>query len=183
VVGAVFPPQRDIAWLRIHLEDETDRVWRCIWRSWFRDHGQCNWASLKIQLQAVIEWVRRCAWMAWSSKIGRELSGAWAGGGCLGWSRHWSWYSVQWFWCHSVNVDNWVQHHLPRDEKTGWEQEDSPSWDDAVWSGCDTQCMMYSMDAVVGLCCAWSMLYWVLPLDYGMEKYRVITELCVLRWL
>jgi len=57
---------------------------------------------------------------------------------------------------------------------------DSRSWDDAVCGVCSTQCMLYAVYAVLGVCCTRCMLYSVLTLDHGMERYRGMTELCVL---
>jgi len=47
---------------------------------------------------------------------------------------------------------------------------DSRSWDDAVPSVCSSQCMLYSVYAVLGVCCTRCMLYSVLSLDHGIER-------------
>jgi len=63
---------------------------------------------------------------------------------------------------------------------------DSRSWDDAVLSGCSTQCILYtvyavlgvccarcmlcSVYAVLGVCCARCMLYSVLTLDHRIQR-------------
>jgi len=52
----------------------------------------------------------------------------------------------------------------------------------AVLSVCCTWCMLYSVDAVVSVCCTRCMLYLVSTFDHGMERYRGITKLRVLRW-
>jgi hypothetical protein len=46
--------------------------------------------------------------------------------------------------------------------------------------GC-TWCILYSVYTVLGVCCTHGMLYLVLTLDHGMERWRGMTELCVLR--
>jgi hypothetical protein len=57
-----------------------------------------------------------------------------------------------------VNVENCVQHGMPKDE-TGWER-------DMVTLG-RMQCTGY---AELSECCTQCMLYSVLTLDHGMER-------------
>jgi len=68
---------------------------------------------------------------------------------------------------------------------------DSRSWDDAVRGECSTQCMpytvyavlgvcctrcmLYSVYAVLGVCCAQCMLYSMFTLDHGMDRWRGMT--------
>jgi len=47
---------------------------------------------------------------------------------------------------------------------------DSRSWDDAVRSVSSTQCMLYSVYGVLGVCCTRCMLYSVLTHGHGMER-------------
>jgi len=44
-----------------------------------------------------------------------------------------------------------------------------------------TQCLLYSVYHVIGVCYTQCMLYSVSTCDHGMEKYRGVTQLCVLR--
>jgi hypothetical protein len=46
----------------------------------------------------------------------------------------------------------------------------SRSWNDVVRGVSSSLCMMYSVYAVLGVCCTWCMLHSVLTLDYGMER-------------
>ena len=48
--------------------------------------------------------------------------------------------------------------------------EDSRSWDNVVCGVCSTQCVLYSVCAVLTVCCTQCMLYSVLTLDHGMER-------------
>jgi len=47
---------------------------------------------------------------------------------------------------------------------------DSRSWDDAERGVRSARCMLYSVYAVLGVCCTRCMLYSVLTLDQGMER-------------
>jgi len=47
---------------------------------------------------------------------------------------------------------------------------------------CCTRYMLYSVYTVLSVCCTRCMLYSLSTHDHGMERYRGITELCVLRW-
>jgi len=63
--------------------------------------------------------------------------------------------SIHWLTHNFANVENWVQHGLPRDE-TGWEQKtvDLGMMQYAVYavlSECCTRCMLYSVYAVLGV--------------------------------
>jgi len=55
-----------------------------------------------------------------------------------------------------------------------------------ILSGCCTHCMLYLLYAylvyaVLVVCCTWCMLYSVSTKDYGMERWRGLTLLCILR--
>jgi len=47
---------------------------------------------------------------------------------------------------------------------------DSRSLDDAVRGVHSTQCMLYSVYTVLGVCWSWCMLYSVLTVHHGMER-------------
>ena len=55
--------------------------------------------------------------------------------------------SIHWLTCNWANVENWVQHGLPRDE-TDWERQTV-----------DVAMMPYAVYAVLSEWCTWSMLY------------------------
>jgi len=175
----------------MNLEAVIGWVWRCTWRPWSCELGGHNRASLEIHLEAVIEWVWRCNWRPWSSEIGGVLEGGQSGGGSSGGRRDGSWDCIHWLTRKCLNVENWVQHGLSRDERLTWEREtdDLGMMQYMVYVGlsvCCTQCMLYSESAVLGVCCTWCMLYSlsavlgvcctqcmlysVLTLDHGKER-------------
>jgi hypothetical protein len=54
---------------------------------------------------------------------------------------------------------------------------DSQSWDDAVRSVCCTQCMLYSVYAVLSVCCTQCMLYSV------YAELSVCCTRCIVYWV
>jgi len=128
---------RDGVNLQMHSEIVIERVWRYTWRPWPSEFGGHHRASLEIHLEAVIERVWRCTWRPGSSEIGGVLGGGKSGGGSSGGRRDGSWDSIHWLTRNCGNVENWVQHGLPRDD-TGWETV-------------DTGMMQYTVYAVLGV--------------------------------
>ena len=123
--------------LEIHLEAVIERICRCTWRPWSCELGGPNCASLEIHLEDVMERVWRCTWRSSSGEIGRVLGGSQSPGGSLGGRHNGSWDSIHCLTRNCGNVENWVQHGLPRD----WlGAGDSQSWDDAVHGVCCTRC-------------------------------------------
>jgi len=121
-------------------------------------------------MEAVIEQVWRCTWRPWSSKIEGVLGGGQSGGGSSGGRHDGSWDSIQWLTCHCANVENGVQHGVPRDERLAGSGRQSilecstrcvMYSVNAVLGVCCTRCMLYSVYAVLGVCCTWCMLYLV----------------------
>ena len=133
--------------LKIHLEAVIEQVWRCTWRPRRWELGGHDCASLEIQLEAVIERVWRCTWRPWSSEIGGVLGGGQSGHGSLVGRRNRSRNSIHWLPCILGNVENWVWHGLPRDERlAGGRRQSILGW-------CSTQCMQYSVYAELSVCC------------------------------
>jgi len=174
---------RDRATLEMHLEAGIERVWRYTWKLWsseFEDApsrlesiefgdtiGSRNRASLEIHLQAGIERVWICTWRPWSSEIEGVLGGGRSGGGSSGGRCDWSWDSIHWLTHNGGNVEYNMVCRVMRD----WlGAGDSRCLDDAVHGVCSTQCMLYSVYALLGVCCTRCMLYLVLTLDHGMER-------------
>jgi len=58
-----------------------------------------------------------------------------------------------------VNVENSVQHGLPRNERLAWEREIV-----------DLGMMQYAVYVVLSVCCTRCMLYSVLTLDHRKER-------------
>jgi len=110
----------------MHLEAVIERVWGWTWRpeSWeFRDALRAlNCASVEIHLEAVSERVWRWTWGQSSSEIRGVQEGSQSWGGSSKVRRVGIWDSIQYLTCDCGNVENWIQHGLPRDE-TGWDQE------------------------------------------------------------
>jgi len=141
---------------------------RCTPRPWSSEFGDalggCDRASLEMHLEAVIERVWRCTWRPWSSDIGGVLGGSQSGGGSLGGRHDGSWDSIHWLTRNCGNVENWVQHGVPRDERL------PTSGRKLMMEWCSTRCMLYSVFAVLGVSCTRCLLYSVLTLDDGMER-------------
>jgi len=141
----------------MHLEAVIERVWRYAL-------GGRNRVNLEMHSEAVIERVWRCTCRLWSSEIGGVLEGGQSGGGSSGGRRDGSWDSIHWLTRNCGNVENWVQHDLPRDERLAGSGRQS------ILGWCSTRCMQYSVYAVLGVCCTRCMLYSVSTHDYGMER-------------
>jgi len=138
--------------LEINLEAMIERVWRCTWRPWSYELGGWNCADVEIHLEAAIERGWRWNWRPWSSVIGGVPGGSQSRGGSSGGRRERCWDAIDWLTHNCGNVENWVQHGLPKD----WlGAGDSRSWDDAVRGVCSTQCMLYSVYAVLGVIPEW----------------------------
>jgi len=136
--------------LEMHLEAVIVQTWRPQLGEFGDTLGGCERASLEMHLEALIERVSRCTWRPWSSEIGGALGGSQSGGGSSGGRRDGRWDSSHWLTCNCGNVENWVKHGLPRD----WlGAGDSCCWDDAGCGVCSTQCMEYSVYAVLGVWC------------------------------
>ena len=103
------------------------------------------------------------------SKIGGVHGGGQSGDKKLGARRNESLDSMHWVTNNCGNVENSIQHALPRDKGLaasrrksiiGW----SSTWCMlcsvyAVLGVCCTRCMLYSVYAVLGVCCTRCMLY------------------------
>jgi len=132
----------------IPSEAVIERVWRCTWRPWSREFGDMHLEAMRVR-----------TWRLWSSEIGGVLGGGQSGG-----RRHGIWDSIHWLTRNCGNVENWVQHGLPSDEKL------AESGRQSILGWCSTPCMQYWVYAVQGVCCTRCMLYSVLTLDHGMER-------------
>jgi len=154
--------------LEMHLQAIIVLGWRYTWRPYLceiRDTlGGSVVAGLEMHLAAVIERVWRCTWRPWSTRMGGVLGGGQAGGGSLGRRRDGSWDSIQWLTRDCCNVENWVQNGLPREERLAGSGRQS------IWGWCSMLCMLYSVYAVLGVCCTWCMLYSRLTHYHGMEN-------------
>jgi len=110
---------------RLQLSNILDVLWGhdqvsmeiCTSRPWLCALVGSNWIGLEIVLEPTIEQVWRCYWRPWSSEIGGVPGGSQAGGGSLGGRRKGSSDSIHWITCNCWNIENSVQHDLPRDEK------------------------------------------------------------------
>ena len=142
-----------------NLEDIIMGVWRYSWRVWSSEIGDTlggiDWVNLGMHSQIVIEQVWRSTWRPWSSEIEAVLGGDQSGGGSSGGRHHGSWDSIHWLTRYCGNVENWVQHGLPRDERL------AGSGIQSVLGWCSTWCIQYSVYAVLGVCCTWCILYLV----------------------
>ena len=140
--------------LMMYLGAAIEHVGRRTWRPWRWELGGRNHASLEMQLAAVIMrdyWyhlealirrVWRCTWRPWSSEIGVVLGGGQSGGGGLGERRNGSWDSIRWLTCNCGNLENWVQHGLPRDERLAVCGRQS------ILRWCSTQCTQLGLATV-----------------------------------
>jgi len=108
--------------------------------------------------------MRERTWRLWSSEIGGVL-----GGNQSGWRRDGSWDSIDWLSCNCGNVENWVQHGLPRDERL------AGSGRQLIWEWCSTRCMQYLVYAVLGVN-SWS-LHGEIERDNLTSYSSVIVEL------
>jgi len=160
----------------------------CTWRPWLSEHRGSNRARLEMHLDAVTEWVWRyahgghesanleaviervcyCPWRPRSSTIGGVLGGGHSGSGKSEGRRHWSWDSIHRLPHNCGNVENWVQHSLPRDERLAGSRRQ------LILGWCSTRCMHYSgyaelqvclnlVYAVIGVNCWW--LRWAIERD------------------
>jgi len=130
----------------IYFDAVIERVWRCSWRPWLCALGGRNLSSLEIHLEAVIKRVWRYTWRPWSSEIGEILGAGQSGGGSSGGRHNDSWDTIHWSARNCGNVENWVQHGLLRDERLdGCRRQSILGW-------CRTQCMQYSVYAVLVVC-------------------------------
>jgi len=142
--------------LTMYLEAIMKRVERCTLRPWSSEFGDAlagrdrvKWEML---LEAVIDRVWWCTWRPWSIEIGGVLGGGSSGGGRSGGRSDGSRDSIHWLTRNRGNVESWVQYGPPRDES--WlAAGDSRSWDDPVLGVWSTRCMLYSVYAVLGVCC------------------------------
>jgi len=141
----------------------------CTWRPWLCELWGCNRARMEIHLEAVIDGVWRCTWRPWLSEIGGELGGGQSGGDSSGGRCDGSWDCIHWLTCNCGNVENWVKHGLPRDERL------AGSGRQLILGWCSMWCMQYSVYAVLSVCWTRCLLYLVLTLDHGMETYRGTT--------
>jgi len=171
----------------MHLEAAMEQVWKSTLRPWSSELGDALWgrdgASLEIQLEAVIfdlrdrncailkihleaaierGWI--CTWRPWLSEIGGVIEGDQSGGGSLGGRRDGNWDTIHWLTHHCRNVENSVQHGLPRDKRLAGSGRQS------MWRWCSMLCMQYSVYVALGVCCSQCMMYSVLTPDYGMER-------------
>ena len=90
-------------------------------------------------------------WREWIKSVGSESEGGRSEGIC-----NVSWDSIHWLTRNCGNVEHLVQQGLLRD----WlGVGDSRSWDDAVQRVCSTQCILYSVYAIVGVCYTRCMVY------------------------
>jgi len=122
---------------------------RCTPRPWSSEFGDAlgdrDRASLETYLEAVIERDWRCTWRPWWSEIGGVLGGSQSGGGSSGGRRNGSWDFIHWLTRTCGNVENWVQHGLPRDERL------AASGKQLMLGWCSTRCILYSVYAVLGV--------------------------------
>jgi len=144
---------RDRASLEMQLEALIEQDWLCTWRLWLCELGCANRASLDIHLEVIIELVWRCTWRPWSSEIAGVLGGGQSGGGSLGGRQDRSRDSVHWVTHNCANIENCVQHRLPRDERLAGSGRES------ILEWCSMWCMQYSVHAVLGVRCNRYMLY------------------------
>jgi len=135
----------DCVSLEMHLEAMI--VWT--WRPWSRKFGdplgRCDRASFGMHLEAVMGGVWRGSWSPWSSEIVGELGGGESGGGSSGGRCDRSWDSIHWLTCNCGNVEYWVQHGLPRDERLAGNGRHS------MMGLCSMRCMQYSVYDVLGV--------------------------------
>jgi len=183
---------RDQGCLVMHLETEMDWTQRCTWRLWLDDFGDAigdrDRVNSEMHLEAGIERVGRYTWRSQLIKIGGVLWGDWYGGNWSkgGWSGgnsceggqsggsqsggsesaasrlsgmlDGSWDSIHWFTSKCANVENGVQHGPLRAERLAGSRKQ------AIVEWCSTQCMQYSVYAVLGVCSTRCMQYSVYAL-------------------
>jgi len=167
-----------------NLETIIKLVWRYISRPQSCEHRGRNWASLEMHLEAIIEWVCgyalaahdsanleaaieqvwRCTWRPWSRQIGGVLGGGQSASSSSGGRQVVSWDYIHWLTRNCGNVENWVQHGLPKDERL------AGSGRQLMFGWCSTQCIEYLVYA-----CTRCMLYSVLALDQCMQRSRGMT--------
>jgi len=155
--------------LEIHSEAVIEQAWRyeqgghehAKWRpksSEFEDSlGGSDQASMEMHLEAMIQWVWRCTWMPWSS----EIEGVLAGGqrtarrvlrqyssvsslAIIGMLRCDYTFELSWIagWCQSF-----IYSGTPEGK--------------ATFSGVLLIMRIKGRKTILGVCCAWWMLYWV----------------------
>jgi hypothetical protein len=136
--------------------------------------GSCDWVTLEMHCKAAIEQVWRCTWRPWTNQNGGVLWGSKFGGGSQGGRHNGSWNFIDLLNHNCGNIENWVQHGLPRAEgMAGSGRQSMLGW-------CSMWCIQYSVCAVLGVsctlytviseCCTHCMIYSVVTLDHSMEK-------------
>jgi hypothetical protein len=155
----------------MHSKEMIEQVWRCtwntvivrtfdavgmtIWRFTWRvgpsevgDSLGCrDWGNLEMQSEIVIEQDCWCTCRLLSSEIWTILGGGQSRGCSSAGRRHRSWHCIHWLTCNCGNVENGVQHGLPRDGRLAGRGRQ------LVLGWCSTQCMQYSLNAALGGCC------------------------------
>ena len=117
----------------MHLEAVIKQFWRCTWRICSCDLGGRDRASLEIHLNAKIDgnWGSTWRWLILDGRLeGR---------------RDCSWESIHWLPRDCGNVESWVQHGPPRDERLAGSRNQSiwgRCWTHGVWS---TRWILYSV--------------------------------------
>jgi len=152
--GSTDSPHRDQVNLEMHSEGVIKQVWRCTWRSWSSGFGDtlvgCDRVSVEMHLEVVIKRVWRCTWRPWSSEIGGVLGDGQSESGSAGGRRDLSGNCIHHLTSNWGNVEHWVQHGLPWNERLtarGWQ---------SMVGWCSTRCMQYSVYAALGVnCCSW----------------------------
>jgi len=91
--------------------------------------------------------------MTWLCKNGGVLRGGQSGAGRSGGRCTGSWDSIYWLTCNCGNVEGWVQHGLLRDERLAANRRQS------IMGWRSMRCMLYSVYAVLSVCCTQCMLY------------------------
>jgi len=136
----------------------SDAVIELVWRYAHGGHDRTN-------LEVVIEWVWRYNWRPWTSEFGDAhggvLGGGQSGGSSSGGRHDRTWDSMYCLMHNYGNVENWVQHGVPREKRLAGSTS-SRSWEDAarhvcstqgiqVRSICNTQWMLYSVYAALSV--------------------------------
>ena len=172
---------RNCTRLEIHLKAVTAPVWRCTWRPWSSEFGDTLEGGDCGNVVAVIVQLWRYTWRRWSNQFEDALGGhdrvrleAYQEEFILeaviqdGARRDNSWDSIQWSTRNCANVENWVQHGLPRDEGP------PASGRQSMMGWCSTRCMQYPVFAVLSVCWTRFMLYSVYV---GKSFGATITEI------
>ena len=175
VVSIISPHHDRVNW-EMHSEAVIERVWTYTWRLWSSKFDDALGGRDRATLDAVIVQVQRYTRRLWWSEFGMHLEAMIE----RDWRRTWRrsiWsrqfgresrlelrlYSLVNLWlseCRELSTTRYAERW-----QTGWERQDSRSWDDA-----GTRCMQYAVYTVLTVCCTWCMLYLVLTLDHDMER-------------